>query len=291
VKIGIIYPQTELGGDPAAVRAIGLATEEIGYDHLLVYDHVLGSPHDREPKPSGPYTDKDPFHDPLVMFAYLAAITRRIELVAGVLILPQRQTALVARQAADLDLLSGERFRMGVGIGWNHVEYEALGQDFTTRGRRVGEQVELLRKFWNEPLVSFAGQFDQVDRAALNPRPKRTIPIWMGGFADIALRRAARLADGFIFADGIADSVAQVPLLREYLKAESRDACSFGLHCNMLFAKDPAAVVERARQWQDVGGTHASVVTMGLGFTTAGEHIAYARQVAEALARAGLLPA
>ena len=289
MKIGIIYPQTELGGDPAAVRAIGLATEEIGYDHLLTYDHVLGSPHDREPKPSGPYTDKDPFHDPFVMFAYLAAITRRIELVAGVLILPQRQTALVARQAADVDLLSGERFRLGVGIGWNHVEYEALGQDFTTRGRRVGEQVELLRKFWNEPLVSFVGQFDQIDRAALNPRPKRTIPIWMGGFAEVALRRAARLADGFIFADGIADSVALVPQLRLFLTAERRDPDQFGLHCNMLFAKDPKSVVERASQWRDVGGTHASVVTMGQGFTTSGEHIDYARRVAEALGKAGLL--
>ncbi len=291
MKIGIIYPQTELGGDPAAVREIGLATEEIGFDHLLTYDHVLGSPHDRESKPAGPYTDKHPFHDPFVMFAYLAAITRRIELVAGVLILPQRQTALVARQAADLDLLSGERFRLGVGIGWNHVEYEALGQDFTTRGKRVGEQVELLRKFWNEPLVTFAGQFDQIDRAALNPRPKRTIPIWMGGFAEVALRRAAKLADGFIFADGIADSVSLVPQMREFLSAEGRDPSGFGLHCNMLFAKDSAAVIERASQWRDVGGTHASVVTMGLGFTTVGEHIDYIRRVAMALSKAGLLTA
>ena len=291
MKIGIIYPQTELSGDPAAVRDIGLATEEAGFDHLLTYDHVLGSPHDREPKPTGPYTDKHPFHDPFVMFAYLAAITRRIELVAGVLILPQRQTALVARQAADVDLLSGERFRLGVGIGWNHVEYEALGMDFATRGKRVGEQVELLRKFWNEPLVSFAGQFDQIDRAALNPRPKRSIPVWMGGFAEVALRRAARLADGFIFADGIADSVSLVPQLRDYLTAEGRDPSSFGLHCNMLTAKDPAAVIERASQWRDVGGSHASVVTMALGFTTCGEHSDYIRRVADALGKAGLLAA
>ena len=292
MKLGVIYPQNELSRQPSSLGRIAQGVEAMGYDHLVLYDHVVGAVHEgRDPPLNGPYTEHDSFLDPFAAFAYLAGVTRTLKLVTGVLILPQRQTALVARQAADLDLLSGERFRMGVGIGWNHVEYEALGQDFTTRGRRVGEQVELLRKFWNEPLVSFAGQFDQVDRAALNPRPKRTIPIWMGGFADIALRRAARLADGFIFADGIADSVAQMPLLREYLKAESRDASSFGLHCNMLFAKDPAAVVERARQWQDVGGTHASVVTMGLGFTTAGEHIAYARQVAEALARAGLLPA
>jgi probable F420-dependent oxidoreductase len=291
VKIGIIYPQTELNGDPAAVRDIGLATEAAGYDHLLTYDHVLGTPQDSDAKVSAPYTDKHPFHDPFVMFAYLAAITQRIELVAGVVILPQRQTALVARQAADLDLLSGERFRLGVGIGWNQVEYDALGQDFTTRGKRVGEQVELLRKFWKEPLVTFNGQFDQVTRAAINPRPKRMIPVWMGGFAEVALRRAARLADGFIFADGIADSVALVPQLREFLTAEGRDQASFGLHCNMLFAKDPAAVIERASQWRDIGGTHASVVTMALGFTTCGEHIAYIQRVAEALDKAGLLTA
>src|SRR6202020_2575346 len=167
MKIGVIYPQTELKGDPAAVYRIGLAAEQLGYDHLLTYDHVLGATHDREPKLSGPYTDKDPFHDPFVMFAYLAGMTQRIELVCGVLILPQRQTVLVARQSADLDLLSGGRFRLGVGLGWNYVEYDALGQDFKTRGRRASEQIALLRKLWTEPLVTFQGEFDHVDRASL----------------------------------------------------------------------------------------------------------------------------
>src|SRR6201996_2884514 len=157
VKIGVIYPQTDLRGDPVAVRRIGLSTERLGFDHLLGYDHVLGASHDREPKLSGPYTEKDPFHDPFVMFGYLAGITQRIELVTGILILPQRQTALVARQAADLDLLSGERFRLGVGIGWNYVEYDALGQNFGTRGKRIEEQVDLLRRLWSEPLVDFKG--------------------------------------------------------------------------------------------------------------------------------------
>ena len=289
MKIGVIYPQTELGGDPAAVREIGLATEAAGYDHLLTYDHVLGSPHDREPKPAGPYTDKHPFHDPFVMFAYLAAITNRIELVAGVLILPQRQTALVARQAADVDLLSGERLRLGVGIGWNHVEYEALGQDFHTRGKRVGEQIDLLRKFWSEPLVSFAGTYETIDRAALNPRPKRTIPVWMGGFAEVALKRAARIADGFIFVDRGGDAATLVSQMRGFLAEEGRDAAAFGLHLNMLSVKDPASVAERASQWRDVGGTHCSVVTMGYGLTTSGEHVDYARRCADALATAGLL--
>ena len=289
MKIGVIYPQTELGGDPEAVRRIGLAVEALGFDHLLVYDHVLGSPHDREPRPTGPYTDKHPFHDPFVLFAFLAAITSRIELVTGVIILPQRQTALVARQAADVDLLSHERLRLGVGIGWNHVEYEALGKDFRTRGKRVEEQVELLRRFWADELVSFAGDFDKVDRAALNPRPRRAIPIWLGGFADVALRRAARIADGFIFADGAGDAFEMAPRLREMLVQAGREGEAFGMQCNMLTARSIAAVTGRAARWRDSGGSHAAFSTMGLQLTTIDGHVAYIAEAAEALRREGLL--
>lgn len=290
IKIGVIYPQTELQGDPEAVRRIGLAVEALGFDHLLAYDHVLGASHDREIKLNGPYTEHHPFHDPFVMFAYLAAITMRIEFVTGILILPQRQTALVARQAADLDLLSGERFRMGVGIGWNPVEYDALGQDFSTRGKRVDEQIELLRRLWSEPLMSFQGQFDQVDRAALIPRPRRSIPLWLGGFADVALRRAARLGDGFIFADGAADAFTQVVRLKELLQEAGRPLEGFGLHCNMLRAKSPEAVVDTVQRWREQGGTHTSVVTMGQGFTTTQQHLDHLEKVAEALKRSELLP-
>jgi probable F420-dependent oxidoreductase len=288
MKIGIIYPQTELRGDPNAVRRIGLATEKLGYDHLLTYDHVLGATHDREPKLTGPYTEKHPFHDPFVMFGYLAGITQRIEFVTGIVILPQRQTVLVARQAADLDLLSGERFRLGVGIGWNYVEYQAMGEDFRTRGKRVEEQIALLRRLWSEPLVEFAGAFDQIDRAALNPRPLRSIPIWLSGFADVALKRAAAIADGFIFADGAADAFEQVTTLRKYLAESNRSVDGFGLHCNMIRAKDVVAVVETAKRWRDIGGTHASVVTMGHNFTTIDQHLSYMEKVADAIRHAGL---
>lgn len=289
MKIGVIYPQTELQGDPEAVRRIGLATEELGYEHLVVYDHVLGASHDREPKLSGPYTEKQPFHDPFVMFAYLAAITQRIELVTGILILPQRQTVIVARQAADLDLLSNERFRLGIGIGWNYVEYDALGQDFHTRGKRVEEQVGLLRKLWSEPLVDFSGEFDRIDRAALNPRPRRTIPIWLSGFVDVALRRAAAIGDGFIFADGAVDAFEQRTRLRQLLQEAGRSEADFGLHCNMLKAKTPEAVVETASRWRDVGGTHAAVNTMGMNLATSAAHIDYMKRVTDALRRAGLV--
>jgi probable F420-dependent oxidoreductase len=287
MKIGVIYPQTELGGDPEAVHRIGLAAEELGYDHLLAYDHVLGATHDREPKLTGPYTDKHPFHDPFVMFAYLAGMTHRIELITGILILPQRQTVLVARQAADLDLLSHERFRLGVGIGWNYVEYDSLGQDFHSRGKRFGEQITLLRRLWSEPLVDFHGTFDRIDRAALNPRPRRTIPIWFGGFADVALRRAATLGDGFIFVDGAGDALELASRMRQFLKEAGRSEAGFGLHCNMLRAKSPQAVVEAASRWRDVGGTHASVVTMGQNFTTIDQHIDYMKTVANAVRGAG----
>jgi probable F420-dependent oxidoreductase len=289
MKVGVIYPQNELQGDPEAVRRIGLAAEELGYDHLVAYDHVLGATHDREPKLWGPYTEKDPFHDPFVMFAYLAGMTARLELVTGILILPQRQTVIVARQAADLDLLSGERLRLGVGIGWNYVEYEALGQNFRTRGKRLGEQVGLLRRLWSEPLVQFQGAFDRIDRAALNPRPRRVIPIWFGGFAEDALRRAAALGDGFIFADGAADAFDQLSSLERFLKEAGRSRESFGLQCNMLRAKSPQAVLETALRWRDVGGTHVSVVTMGQSFRTADQHIDYMKRVADAARDAGLL--
>lgn len=289
MKIGLIYPQTELGGDPIAVREIGLAAEALGFDHLLAYDHVLGATHDREPKLNGPYTDKQPFHDPLVMFGYLSAITRRIGFATGILILPQRQTALVARQAADVALLSDDRLRLGVGLGWNYVEYEALGQDFASRGKRVSEQVELLRKLWTEPLVDFTGTFDRVDRAALNPRPAKPIPIWLGGFADVALRRAARIADGFICADGAVDAFAQAARLHDLLDQNGRAKEGFGLQCNMLKAKSPEQVVETALRWRDAGGTHAAFATMGQGMDSRGQHLGYIESVADALRKEGLL--
>ncbi len=174
MRIGVVYPQIELGGSPDAVRRIGLATEQLGYDHLLAYDHVLGAVHaGREPALTGPYTEHDPFHDPLMMFAYLAGMTQRLNFFSGILILPQRQTALVARQVADLDLFSGGRFRLGVGVGWNYVEYDALGQDFKTRGAREEEQIEVLRRLWTEPVVDFTGRFDRIERAGTAPGPPR----------------------------------------------------------------------------------------------------------------------
>ena len=285
LQIGVVYPQTELGGDPGAVRRIGTGVEDLGFDHLLAYDHVLGAVHaNRTPPLTGPYTEHDPFHDPLVMFAYLAGITERIRFATGVLVLPQRQTALVARQAADVDLLSGGRLRLGVGVGWNYVEYEALGQDFRTRGARQEEQIGLLRQLFTEPVVDFTGRFDRVDRAALVPRPARPVPIWLGGSGDAAFERAARLADGFIFFGGGTRAIDTWKRLRDRVSDLGRSAEDFGADYVALPRSGGVGdLTAEIDAWREAGGTHVSVVTMGLGLDSADGHLDYLASVADAL--------
>ncbi len=274
MKIGVVYPQTELRGDPEAVRRIGLATEELGYDHLLAYDHVVGAAHEgREPELWGPYTENDPFHCPFVMFGYLAAITTHIEFVTGVIILPQRQTALVAKQCTDIDLLSNERLRLGVGTGWNYVEYDALGEDFASRGPRLSEQIDLLRKYWTEHLFSFDGQFDSLDRGNINVRPRRQIPIWLGGFSEAAFKRCGQLGDGFIYAadvEGAKEGVARV----EHHQAEAgRGDVEMGKDLITLRATSVDAAVTMIDAWREAGGTHISLCTMRMGLDSIEGHI------------------
>ncbi len=284
MKIGVVYPQIELGGDPEAVRAIGRATEALGYDHLLAYDHVVGATHDRSPELWGPYTDQHPFHDPFVMFAYLAGMTERIEFATGVIILPQRQTALVAKQVTDLDLLSGERLRLGVGVGWNYVEYDALGQDFSTRGARADEQIELLRRYWSEPLLSFEGRFDRIDRGNINPRPRRRVPIWIGGFVEAAFRRGGRLGDGFMFAGDPAGALEQWKRVEHHLSEAGRSSEGYGRELITIAARSVDDCCKAADEWRAAGGTHLSVVTMGMDLDSADAHIDFISQVRERVA-------
>jgi probable F420-dependent oxidoreductase len=284
MQIGVVYPQNELGGDPTAVPRIGKAVEDLGFDYLLAYDHVLGAVHADRARPlTGPYTEHDPFHDPFVMFAYLAAITERIGFATGILVLPQRQTALVARQAADVDLLSGGRLRLGTGVGWNHVEYEALGQDFRTRGARQEEQMGLLRRRFTEPAVDVQGRFDRVDRAALVPKPARSIPIWLGGSGDAAFERAARLADGFIFFGGGAHAIDAWKRLRDRVSSLGRQAEDFGADYVALPRGGVGDLAAEVGAWREAGGTHVSVVTMGVGLDSADGHLDYLTSVADAL--------
>jgi probable F420-dependent oxidoreductase len=281
MRIGAAYPTTEVAGDPAAVRRFVTAIEALGFDHMMAFDHVVKAPHEgRDPPLTGPYTEKDSFHDPFVLFAFAAAISERLEFATGVLVLPQRQTALVAQQAADVDLLSGERLRLGVGIGWNHVEFAALGQEFATRAKRVEEQVGLLRRLWEEPIVSFEGRFDRIDRAGINPRPRRRIPLWMGGHSEPAYARGARIGDGFVFAAPGAAAVEQWDRVRAHLRELGRDEGGFGRELLAIFARDPQMSADHLRLFRDAGGTHGSVNSTGLGL--GGDIEAHIAFVAEA---------
>ncbi len=232
----------------------------------------------------GPYTEHDPFHDPFVMFAHLAGITERIRFTTGILILPQRQTALVARQAADVDLLSGGRLRLGVGIGWNPVEYQALGQEYRTRGARQEEQIELLRRLFAEPVVDFSGRFDRVDRAALVPKPMGPVPIWLGGSGEKAFDRAARLADGFIFFGGGVDRAIDAwKRMRDQVGGLGRSVPNFGGEYVTLSGGDLGELEREIEAWRHAGGTHATVVTMGLGLDSVDDHIDFVASVSEML--------
>ena len=274
MRLTAVYPQTELDGDPDAVGRFATTAEDLGYDTVLFYDHVVGAEHaNREPPLWGPYTETDPFHDPFVAFGYLAAVTTRVELATGVLIMPQRQTVLVAQQAADVDLLSGGRLRLGVGTGWNWVEYDALGQDFATRGRRLDEQVELLRRLWREPLLSFEGEFDRIERGCINPRPRRDIPIWMGGFSEPAFRRAARLGDGFRFAGSLEHALEGRMRLSNLLADQGRHDMDFGYEFLPMRVRTTADIAEQGRRWRDAGGTDYAVVTMRLGLEGLDAHL------------------
>jgi probable F420-dependent oxidoreductase len=285
MKLGTTYPQIELGGDPQSLRRFAEATEQLGYDHILLYDHVVGAVHeDRDPPLWGPYTEKDPFHDIFTAFAYLAALTQRIELISGILILPQRQTVLVAKQAAEVDLLTEGHFRLGVGIGWNAVEYEALGKRFSDRGARLEEQVALLRRLWTEPTVTFDGRYERVTGAGLAPMPRqRPIPIWLGGSSEPAYRRMGRLADGWFpqVQPGPKLDAARA-ILEESARAAGRDPASIGMEGRVNWRGDVADTVDRIEQWEKAGATHLSVNTMGAGLGTVDDHL---RALAELAAR------
>jgi probable F420-dependent oxidoreductase len=281
MKIGVAYPTTEVAGDPDAIRKFVKAAEQLGYAHIMAYDHVVKASHEgREPKLTGPYTEQHSFHDPFVLFAFAAAVNPTLDFVTGVLVLPQRQTALVAQQAADVDLLSRERLRLGVGIGWNYVEYQALGQEFRTRAKRIDEQIGLLRRLWSTPVITFEGRFDRIDRAGINPRPRRQIPVWLGGYTEPAYERGARLGDGFIFAANGAGAIEGWARVKQHLDAFGRPATGYGRELLALFARNPQEAADHLKMWRDAGGTHGCVPSMdkGLG-NNIDAHIEYLAEV------------
>ena len=285
MEFGVVFPQTEIGADPGGVRAFAQAAEEIGYRHLLAYDHVLGADVSRRSDWPGPYTSEHQFHELFVLFGYLAAVAPGLGLVAGVLVLPQRQTALVAKQAAEVDLLTGGRLRLGVGLGWNYVEFEALGEDFRTRGRRSEEQIEVLRRLWTEPVVDFDGRWHRIPAAGINPLPvQRPIPIWIGGSAEAAIKRAARLADGFFPQRPIdGDWPKTFELFRGWVEAAGRDPEQIGIEWRIdVSTGTPDDWRAEVEEWRALGATHVSVVTMRAGLNVDG-HVERIAEAFEAL--------
>jgi probable F420-dependent oxidoreductase len=290
VRIGVVFPQTESGTDIGAIREYLQAVEQLGYVHLVAYDHVLGADTTTRPDWKGPYDARSLFHEPMAFFGFVAALTR-LELAPAVIVLPQRQTALAAKQAAEIDVLTNGRTRFGVGLGWNRVEFEALGMRFENKNRRIEEQIALMRRLWTEPVVDFTGRWHRIDRAGLNPLPvQRPIPVWMGGSADEALKRIARIADGW-FAQPLPNDAGRSMFerFRGYLRDAGRDPDRYPIEGRLSVARVPGGPdewVRTAEAFRDLGCTHLEVNTMGAGHADLAAHVATLerfRRVAAAL--------
>ena len=292
MRVGVTLPQTEMNNDPGSLREYAQAIEGLGYDHIQSLDHVLGANSASRPGWQGPYDHADLIHEPFVLFGYLAALTQTVELVTTIIILPQRQTALVAKQAAAIDVLSGGRMRLGIGIGWNDVEFEALGEDFHDRGRRSEEQIEVLRALWTRDLVTYRGRWHTITDAGINPLPvQRPIPIWIGGGADATLRRIARLGDGW-FPQFRPDEEGRSMLsrLREYTREAGRDPDDIGIDGPIRIAgRSQEEWVLDAAGWRDLGATHLSVNTRNAGLSFPDGHIDAIRRFMDSARAMGLV--
>ncbi len=283
IPIGVVFPQTEFNGDAAAVRDYAQAVEGLGFSYIAAYDHILGANPDRPGGLKGPYSHQSAFHEPFILFSFMAGFTRQLGFATNIIILPQRQTALVAKQAASLDVLSGGRLRLGVGLGWNEPEYIALNENFKNRGRRIEEQVQLLRVLWTQPLVQFTGRWHTIPDAGLNPLPiQRPIPIWMGGTAEQAVRRAARLADGWMSnIRNPQDALPAFDLLEQELSRAGRVRDDFGIEARINYGAGNPQDWEAAFQaWKACGITHLSINTMGSGLTGPAAHLQAAERFA-----------
>ena len=283
MQIGVVFPQTEIGADPGAIRAYAQRVEELGFTHLLAYDHVLGADPAVHAPWTGPYDVDTTFHEPFVLYGYLAGICS-LELVTGIIILPQRQTALVAKQAAEVDLLTGGRFRLGIGLGWNAVEYEALGKNFADRGRRMAEQVGLMRQLWTQRTVTYQGVDETVTGAGLAPLPvQRPIPVWFGAASEPAYRRVGRLADGWfpqMPPDSRLEEARQV--IAHAATEVGRDPAAIGTEGRVSW-RGAETLVDHVGRWRAAGASHVSVNTMGAGLGSVAGHLDALTEAAEAL--------
>ena len=278
-KIGAVFPQTEIGNDPDGINQYVTAVESMGYDHILIYDHVLGASIENRPNWKGAYRLEDSFHEVMVLFGYISAITTKIELATGILVLPQRDTALVAKQAAELDILSNGRLRLGVGIGWNDVEFEALNSEFTNRGARIEEQVSLLRELWTNELVTFKGKWHDLDDVGINPLPPQSpIPIWFGGAANAVMQRIGKMGDGWIY-PGYSpfpdiQSKTMLDSIKNSANQVNRSISQIGIEKILSESEKPKEGWSDAGSlWMEYGATHLSINTMGANLTSINGHL------------------
>lgn len=295
--IGVVFPQLEVGTDRAAIGDYIRAVESFGYDYLTMYDHVVGADPALHPgwEPRGPgrpfYTHVSAFHEPFALLGYAAGITERLGLATGVLVLGQRQTALVAKQAAEIDILSAGRFRLGVGAGWNDLEYAALGVDFGSRGRRMDEQLGLLRRLWTEDVVTFAGEWHDLRGVGLSPPPlTRPLPLWVGGESPVAVRRAVRYGDGFCTNVAVEGGGELRRLLDDCLAAARRTAADLGLEAIVRAIPTVGGIASAVDRWQRLGATHVAVDLMFLELRSVSAHVELLGRLAGALGRRGPRP-
>lgn len=275
-RLGVVFPQTTFFGSAPEMREFTTGVAALGFHHVLAYDHVLGASKATRPDWSGPYSSDDPFQEPFLLFSFMAALAPSLEFATGVIILPQRQTALVAKQAANLDLLSGGTFRLGVGTGWNEVEYEGLNENFTNRGKRFSEQIELIRELTRHDVIDYRGTWHRIDHAGIRPLGiQRPVPIWIGGSAEVAVRRAARIADGF-FVNGTAIERCEpsIGVLLDELKRRDRDVSTYGIEVRVSVAKNDQDSWKRDfTHWRERGVSHVSLVTLGANFDQFPQHL------------------
>ena len=285
MQIGAVFPHNEIGTDPGAIKAYAQGVEAMGITHLLIYDHVLGADPDREGGFRGPYDKDVAFHEPFTTFAFIAGVTDKIDLITTVMILPQRQTVLAAKQAAEVALLSNNRFKLGIGVGWNELEYVGLNETFNNRGRRQEEQVDVMRKLWSEDSLDYTGEYHRIDKASINPRPSKTIPIWFGGSAPALLDRVARLGDGWIPLMGANDKAkACIDTIKQTRKAAGLSFANFGIQAQAQFAGgSPERWRKHAEAWREMGCTHLAIATHNAGPTNVDGHLARIGEYQQAL--------
>ena len=294
MRVGVVFPQTEIGSDPIAVRDYAQTAEGLDCSHILAFDHVLGANRANRPDFRGPYDHNSLFHEPFVLFGYLAGLTERIGLTTGIIIVAQRQTALVAKQAAAVDVLSGGRLRLGIGIGWNDVEFEGLGENFRDRGRRSEEQVAVMRALWTQETVTYEGKWHKITEAGINPLPvQRPIPVIFGGMADPVLRRIAKIGDGWLpqfegfGPDGKStneEGRALIAQLGGYIREAGREPKDIAIEGRIkLGNRTPEACALEVAAWADLGATDVTLNTMGAGLSSPIDHMDAIRRFMETL--------